>query len=205
MKRRKTVPPRDPYRTRDSYRDSYGYGDRAGGDRAGGDRAPAAPASGGVKGWLNYTTLAVLAGVFILGIGIGIGFSSTASVDPQNVASREFLDRAAPNAEYCVQYGASSIAMDARIFVTLSPFNVYVSQPRMQPGCVVRSNNWSLLEQQGVVSSDDVRDCKRRMNTFAFTGDVKGSPRIDCVYQNDAAGNLFLDRDDRLRRESEQF
>ncbi|WP_442943908.1 DUF3172 domain-containing protein [Nostoc sp.] len=44
---------------------------------------------------------------------------------------------AAPNADICVQYGASAIVTDAHIFVTFNPFKVYVTQPRMQPGCVL--------------------------------------------------------------------
>lgn len=140
----------------------------------------------------NSLTLAVLAGVFILGIGIGIGFSSTASSGPENIASREAIDRAAPNPELCVQFGASAIAMDTRVFVTFNPFNVYVSRPKMQPGCVLRQNNWAILEQKSLVSSEQVRECKNRMNTFAFTGALESSPQISCIYQNDADDNQFL-------------
>ena len=204
---RKRTPPRDPYR--DRYRDDYradGYGPEPGyGPDPGYDRAPG---GGKPKGGftMSYTTLAILGGVFVLGIGVGIGFSSSASVDPQNVASREFIDRAAPNPELCVQYGASAIAMDARLFVTFSPFSVYVAQPRMQPGCVMRSNNWSVLQQKGVVNGEQIKNCKNRMNTFAFTGSVESNPKIDCVYQNDAAGNLFLNQPGVVpTRESEQF
>ncbi len=139
----------------------------------------------------NYTSIAVLAGVLILGIGIGVGFSSTATLDPKNVASREFIDRSAPNPELCVQYGASAMVMDTRLFVTLNPFNVYVSQPSMRPGCVLRSNNWAILEQRKLVTSDQVRECKNRMNTFAYTGDLGSSPDISCIYQNDAAKNFY--------------
>jgi hypothetical protein len=32
------------------------------------------------------------------------------------------------------------------------------------------------------------------MNTFGFIGALEGKPKIDCVYQNDAAGNLFLSK-----------
>ena len=92
----------------------------------------------------NYATLAILAGVFLLGIGVGMGFSSSANITPQNVASREFIDRSAPNPELCVQYGASAMVMDMRVFLTLNPFNVYVSQPAIEPGCVLRSNNWAI-------------------------------------------------------------
>lgn len=202
MKRKRpSSPPRDPYRP--PYREDYG------------DRPSPGPGSGGPMGGVksaaksafNYTLIAILAGVFILGIGVGIGFSSSASVDPQNVASREFIDRSAPNPELCVQYGASAIAMNARLFVTLSPFSVYVTQPEMQPGCVVRSNNIAMLEQEGFVNGEQLRDCRRRMNTFAFTGKLNSKPDIECVYQNDAAGNLFLDQSgsSKTYRDSEQF
>ncbi|MBW4615183.1 MAG: DUF3172 domain-containing protein [Desmonostoc vinosum HA7617-LM4] len=140
----------------------------------------------------NTITIAILAGVFILGIGIGIAFSSTTTLSPSNVASREFIDTKAPNPEICVQYGASAMVMDARLFVTLNPFNVYVAQPSMRPGCVIRQNNWALLEQRKLVTSDQVRDCKNRLNTFGFTGNLDSeNPDIRCIYQNEAAQNFF--------------
>lgn len=143
---------------------------------------------------LNYASLALFGVIFLIGVGVGIAFSSTASFEAENVASREVIDRSAPNAELCIQYGASAIVTDMRVFVTLNPFNVYVTQPLMQPGCVLRRNNWSILEQQKLVNSEQVRDCKNRMNTFGFTGNLDSSPRISCIYQNQAAGNLFLNR-----------
>ena len=142
----------------------------------------------------NYTSIAIIGGIFILGIGVGIAFSSTTTLSTSNVASREFIDSAAPNPELCVQYGASAMVMDTRLFVTLNPFNVYVSQPNMRPGCVLRTNNWSLLEQRNLVTSDQVRDCKNRMNTFGFTGDLGSSPAISCIYQNEAAQNFFINQ-----------
>jgi Protein of unknown function (DUF3172) len=159
------------------------------------DKPPAAKSAIGSA--LNYGTYAILAAVFILGVGLGIAFSSTANFSPQNVASREFIDSSAPNAELCVQYGASAVTMDMRAFMTLNPFNVYVSQPTMQPGCVLRSNNWAVLERENLVSQQQVRECKNRMNTFGFTGDIEGkglAPKIDCIYQNDGARNLFLNQ-----------
>lgn len=141
----------------------------------------------------NYTSLAILGGVFILGIGVGTAFSTVAnSGSGTNVASRDFIDRSAPNAQLCAQFGASAIVTDTRIFVTLNPFNVYVTQPEMQPGCVLRTNNWSILEQRKLITGDQVRECKLRMNTFGFTGDLGNSPKIDCIYQNDAQKNRFL-------------
>ena len=146
------------------------------------------------KSIFNWAKIALASAILLVGIGIGVAFSSTATLDPQNVASRDFIDRAAPNPELCVQYGASAMVMDARLYVTLSPFKVYVSQPKMTPGCIVRSNNWSLLEQRKVINSDQVRECKQKMNTFGFTGSLESSPVVNCVYQNDAAQNLFLNQ-----------
>jgi hypothetical protein len=146
------------------------------------------------KSIFNWAQIAFAAALLVVGIGIGVAFSSTATLDPQNVASRDFIDRAAPNAELCVQYGASAMVMDARLFVTLSPFKVYVSQPQMKPGCVMRSNNWSILEQRKLVTGDQVRECKQKMNTFGFTGNLESSPQINCIYQNDSAQNLFLNQ-----------
>jgi hypothetical protein len=140
----------------------------------------------------NLTTIAILGGVLVLGIGIGIAFSSTTTLTPSNVASREFIDTRAPNPEICVQYGASAMVMDARLFVTLNPFNVYVAQPSMRPGCVLRQNNWAILEQRKLVTSDQVRECKDRLNTFGFTGSLDSEkPDIRCIYQNEAAQNFF--------------
>lgn len=141
----------------------------------------------------NLLTIAIMGGVLVLGIGIGIAFSSTTTLSSSNVASREFIDTKAPNPEICVQYGASAMVMDARLFVTLNPFNVYVSQPSMRPGCVLRQNNWALLEQRKLVTSDQVRECKNRLNTFGFTGNLDSEkPDIRCIYQNESAQNFFM-------------
>jgi hypothetical protein len=174
MRRRSKVPPRPQSRDRDV------------------DRSPA---KSGIGAALNAGTAAILAAVLLFGIGIGIAISSVASYSPDNVASREAIDRSAPNPEVCVQFGASAITMDLRAFVTLNPFNVYVSQPSMQPGCVLRSNNWAVLERPNLVTQQQVRECKQRMNTFGYTGDIENkatAPKVDCIYQNDSARNLFL-------------
>ncbi|MBD2089848.1 DUF3172 domain-containing protein [Microcoleus sp. FACHB-1515] len=156
-------------------------------------REPPAPKTG-LAATLNAGTMAILAAVLMIGIGIGMSLSTVASNTTGNIASREAIDRSAPNAELCVQYGASAITMDMRAFVTLNPFNVYVSQPSMQPGCVLRSNNWAILERPNLVTDQQVRECRQRMNTFGYTGDINdksAAPKIDCIYQNDAARNLF--------------
>lgn len=141
---------------------------------------------------LNPTTLAIIAGIFVLGIGVGIAVASTATLTPENVASRDFIDRSVPNPELCVKFGASAMVMDARLYVTLNPFSVYISQPVMQPGCVLRRNNWAILEQRKLVTREEVSDCKNRMNTFGFTGNIDASPKISCIYQNDSAENFFF-------------
>lgn len=110
------------------------------------------------KSNINYGTIALFGGIFVLGIGVGIGVSSNASFDPKNVASREVIDKSAPNAELCVQYGASAIVADMRIFLTLNPFSVFVTQPQMQPGCVLRRSNMNLLEQK---TTDHLRTSER--------------------------------------------
>jgi hypothetical protein len=145
----------------------------------------------------NATTIAILAGVFILGIGIGMGFSSVSGVSNTSgskIVTQSELDSKAPNPDLCVQFGASAIVTDMRVFVTLNPLNFYVSQASSRPGCVLRSNNWSVLEQRGLVKPEQVRDCKQRMNTFGFTGDLNSTPEINCVYQNNTTQNLFLDQ-----------
>jgi hypothetical protein len=159
------------------------------------DRPPEKPEK--KSSFLAPTNMAIMAVILVVGISIGMIFSSTASFNPENVASREVIDRSAPNPELCASYGASAIAMDLRAFVTLNPFNVYISQPRMQPGCVLRSTNFAVLERSEKVDAEEVRDCRRRLNTFGYTGDLddpNSNFRADCIYQNDSAQNLFLDR-----------
>ena len=153
------------------------------------------PVPPGKKSPLDVAKIAILGSVFVIGIVIGLSLNlSSGSDDIRSVDSSLQIDRKAPNPEVCQQFGASAVVTDMRVFLTLNPFSVYLTQPRMQPGCVLRRTNWSLLEQKNLVSSEQVRDCKRRMNTFGFVGVLEGKPRIDCVYQNDAAGNLFLNQ-----------
>ncbi len=142
------------------------------------------------------TSLAILAGIFILGIGVGIGFYSVASNSTagNQIDNSIQLESKLADPQTCVQFGAAAIVMDTRVFVTLKPLNVYVSQPTTQPGCVLRSSNWSILEQRGLLNSTKVRDCRNRLNTFGFTGPLDNTAQIDCIYQNDAAKNLFLNQ-----------
>lgn len=142
----------------------------------------------------NYATLAIFGGIFILGITVGVAFSSSTNTNPSRIDSRIEIDRQAPDPELCQQFGASAIVSNMQVYITLNPFNVFVTQPKMEPGCVIRQNNWAVLEKQNLITSEQVNDCKRRMNTFGYTGSLQGSPNINCIYQNNAAGNLFLDQ-----------
>ena len=165
------------------------------------------PPSGGKKSPIDAAKAAILASVFILGIVVGIALNFSNSTDLDSVVSRFEIDQKAPNPELCQQFGASAIVSDMRIYLTLNPFNVFVTQPVMEPGCVLRQNNWSLLEKRNLVNNEQVRDCKRRMNTFGFTGVLEGKPKINCIYQNDSMGNLFLNNsgNSTVRPESDSF
>ena len=159
------------------------------------DRAPSPrPSSSSLSSVITSTTLALLGAVLILGIAIGVAFSRTTNFTPENVASIEFIDQSAPNAEFCQAYGASATVMDTRVFVTYKPFSVYVNQPIMKPGCVVRNSNMAILQQRNLVKSEQLRDCRQRLNTFGFTGTLEGKPEISCIYQSNSQKNLFLNQ-----------
>jgi len=176
---RRPKPPLRPSR----YGDRYSMQD---------DRQSSDKSSGGL---FSSATLAILGAALVIGIGLGALFGSSVNFSDETVATRVAIDESVANPELCAQYGAGAIAVDLRAFVTLNPFKVFISQPLMQPGCVLRSNNWSVLEQRDLVTSQDVRQCKQRMNTFGFIGDLEqanGTPVVECVYENDGARNLFL-------------
>ncbi|NJR58351.1 MAG: DUF3172 domain-containing protein [Cyanobacteria bacterium CRU_2_1] len=188
MRRKPKAPPRSSSRSPEN----YDYSERSDRFERPADRSDRSP----VTNILNVTTLAVLAAALVVGIGVGMFLgTSTNSSDLGSVATRYDIERSAPDPELCVQYGASAIVVDLRAFLTLNPFNAYLSQPTMQPGCVIRSSNWSILQSRNLINSQDVNECRNRMNTFGYTGSIENQtdkPKINCVYQNDAAGNLFL-------------
>ena len=182
-------------------------GSRTNRDRSYDTEPRTVPSSGGGKSPINAAKAAILASVFILGIVVGIALNFSNNSDLSGIDSRIEIDQQAPNAQLCQQFGASAIVSDLRVYLTLNPFNVFVTQPIMEPGCVLRQNNWSLLEKQNLVSNEQVRDCKRRMNTFGYTGVLEGKPKINCIYQNDSMGNLFLNNagNSGARPESDNF
>jgi hypothetical protein len=141
---------------------------------------------------MNTGTIAVLAGVLVLGVGIGSAITSTSQGGSGNIASQQQLDMAVPDPEFCRQWGASAFVIDIEMYTTLNPSTSFVTQPALQPGCVIRRENWSLLQKQGAITNEDVRECKNRMNTFAYIGSIRDKPSVRCVYQADVNDNKFI-------------
>jgi hypothetical protein len=178
------------YGTEERYADRYERGanrPRQGSGSPGGGQ-------GGPPGQFNLGTLAVLAGVLVVGIGIGTGIASTTQGNQGNIASSQQLDMAVPDPEFCRQWGASAFVMDVEIYTTMNPSTSFVTQPILRPGCVIRRENWSVLQREGAVTSEQMRQCKQRMNTFAYVGSVKDKPVVRCVYQTDIRDNAFVTR-----------
>ena len=165
----------------------------AGGGNKGGPGGPGGTGPGGTGPFqFNVGTLAILAGVLVVGIGIGTGLSSTTQGDQGNIASSQQLDMAVPDPEFCRQWGASAFVMDVELYTTMNPSSSFVTQPELKAGCVIRRENWSVLQKEGAVTAEQMRQCKQRMNTFAYIGSVKDKPIVRCVYQTDISQNKFL-------------
>ena len=145
---------------------------------------------GGIK--INSNTIAILAGVLVIGVGIGSLITSTTSGGQGNIASQQQLDMAVPDPDFCRQYGASAFVIDVEMYTTLNPSTSFVTQPALQPGCVIRRENWTVLQKQGAINNEDVRECKQRMNTFAYIGSIRDKPIVRCVYQADINENKFI-------------
>ena len=172
-----------------------GTGGRGPGGRGPGGRGPGAKENGpggNAPIPFNIGTIAVLAGVLVVGIGIGTGLSSTTQGNQGNIASSQQLDMAVPDPEFCRQWGASAFVMDVEVYTTMNPSSSFVTQPTLKPGCVIRRENWSVLEKEGAITPQQMRQCKQRMNTFAYIGSVKDKPIVRCVYQTDISENKFV-------------
>lgn len=112
---------------------------------------------------------AVLAGIFVLGIGTGVTIDSQINTNPKDLASRDAIDQNAPNPVVCARYGASAMAFDQRVFVSFNPFNVYVAQADVKPACVLRQSNVvQVLQQSGLINDNEVRACKRNMVSIFY-------------------------------------
>lgn len=42
------------------------------------------------------------------------------------------------------------------------------------------------------LSCNQVEQCKKRMNTFGFVGDLSKEPEVSCVYHSEEAENQYL-------------
>jgi len=137
---------------------------------------------------------ALIAGVFVAGIGAGVTIDSAINTNPKDLASRDAIDRNAPNPKLCAAFGSSAMVMDERIFVTFNPFNVYVTQADTKPGCVLRPSNVvsQLQKERQLITDDEVEACKNGFNTWAFIGDIDDKPQLNCVFQSEDAQNEFL-------------
>ena len=147
-------PNRSYYSSNPRDTDSYGQRD---------SRLPASSSEQKIN--FSTGTIAVLAGVLILGVGIGSAITSTTDGGQGNIASQQQLDMAVPDPEFCRQWGASAFVIDVEMYTTLNPSTSFVTQPALQPGCVIRRENWTVLQKQGAIRHEDVRECKQRMNT----------------------------------------
>lgn len=146
-------------------------------------------------GWRlpDAVSKSLLAGIFILGVGLGVTIDSQVNTNPRDLASRDAIDQAAPNPTLCAKLGASAMAFDQRVFVSFNPFNVYVSQADVKPACVLRDANVvPVLRSRGLISDEEVRACKNNMNTWAYVGDLDSIPQLSCVYRSQDAQNEFL-------------
>ena len=190
-------------RDRRDTRDSRGRGPEAWDEprsgrpgRSGGGRPPGGGGGGSNPGGMNFNTgtLAVLAGVLVVGIGIGSAVTSTTRGDQGNIASSQQLDMAVPDPEFCRQWGASAFVMDIELYTTMNPSSSFVTQPALRPGCVIRRENWSVLQKEGAITAEKIRECKQRMNTFAYLGSIRDKPILRCVYQTDIRENQFVTR-----------
>jgi hypothetical protein len=151
------------------------------------------PGGGGPKGF-NIGLIALLAAVLVVGIGIGTGITSTTQGNQGNITSQQQLDMAVPDPEFCRQWGASAFVMDVELYTTMNPSSSFVTQPALKPGCVIRRENWSVLQKEGAVTAEQMRQCKQRMNTFAYIGSIKDKPIVRCVYQTETRENQFITR-----------
>jgi len=68
------------------------------------------PSLYGLNRW-EILNRAVVAGVFVAGIGTGITIDSAINTNPKDLASRDAIDRNAPNPKLCATYGSSAMVI----------------------------------------------------------------------------------------------
>ena len=133
---------------------------------------------------------------FAFGLVLGSAITTTTDDGETNIASQQQLDMSVPDPEFCRQWGASAFVVDVQTYTTLSPSTSFVTKPILQSGCVIRRENWNVLQKQVVISNEDLRNCKQRMNTFAYIGSIRDKPIVKCVYQTDVNENKFIIKGD---------
>ena len=136
---------------------------------------------------LNPLTMAIVGGIFILGVVLGIVFSNNSTLsNSESVTSVVDFDNQAPNPELCAKFGASALVTETRTFMTLDPKMAFTSQPKVSWGCVIRSSNWAVLEQKNLLDTDEMRQCRNRLNTFGYTGNLDNpdGSEVNCLYQD---------------------
>lgn len=133
--------------------------------------------------------IAIAGAIFVLGIGIGVAISTlNPTVRTVDVTRLEFLA-----GQFCTNFGYAAVVTTNRIYVTLNPYNVYVSQSDSEPGCVVLPNNWNQLQQRQLINSEDVQRCRARLNTFGYAGNIDEPDKlkVDCIYESKDAQAAF--------------
>jgi hypothetical protein len=70
---------------------------------------------------LRGTSKYILAGVFVFGMAAGIAADTVINIEPNNVASREVIDRQTPNPDVCIANGFSAMVLDQRLFISFNP------------------------------------------------------------------------------------
>jgi hypothetical protein len=51
----------------------------------------------------------------------GIAADTVINIEPNNVASREVIDRQTPNPDVCIANGFSAMVLDQRLFISFNP------------------------------------------------------------------------------------
>ena len=95
------------------------------------------PASSEQKINFSTGTIAVLAGVLILGVCIGSAITSTTDGGQGNIASQQQLDMAVPDPEFCRQWGASAFVIDVEMYTTLNPSTSFVTHQLFSQGVLL--------------------------------------------------------------------
>lgn len=76
---------------------------------------------------------------------VGVTIDSAINTNPKDLASRDAIDRNAPNPKVCAKFGSSAMVLDQRVFITFNPFNVYVTQGKCCSAFLLRQFSNSFL------------------------------------------------------------